>query len=226
MSANIIGELILASGSPRRAFLLNACSIKFSIEPSHVNEDYPEKISPSKVPSYLAERKSLAVKIRNSADTILTADTVVILNHSILNKPVDEQEAIDMLQRLSGQTHEVITAVQIRTIQRVLNIECSSFVSFRDLNKNEITEYVRNFRPLDKAGAYGAQECLPPGYNPCTEEEIQFLKKINKPDLFHRSRATDKQALYAIKQINGSYFNVMGLPIHLLQEHLQAFVHA
>ena len=222
-----IASLILASGSPRRSFLLRACGIKFSVQPSNVDEQYPENLYPWLVPSYLAEKKSSASQIVNPGDMILTADTVVILNNQILNKPADNPQAIDMLKCLSGNTHEVITAVNLRSQNYNRIIECKALVSFKKLNEKEIIDYVEEFKPLDKAGAYGAQECLPSGYNPCSDLEKMFLKRIDSPHLFEQSRATSAnpaKPLEAIKAIKGSYFNVMGLPIHLIYDYLSEFV--
>ena len=220
-------SLILASGSPRRSFLLSACRINFSVQPSHIEEAYPENLYPWLVPSYLAQKKSGASEFINPGDTILTADTVVLLNNQILNKPADNTEAVDMLKRLSGNTHEVITAVNLRSHNSNRIIECKALVSFNKLDEKEIIEYVEKFKPLDKAGAYGAQECLPTGYNPCSDLEKIFLKRIGNPQLFEQSTVTSSSSakpLEAIKEIKGSYFNVMGLPIHLIYDYLSEFV--
>jgi len=100
-------------------------------------------------------------------------------------------------------------------------------VSCKKLNEKEIIDYVEEFKPLDKAGAYGAQECLPSGYNPCSDLEKMFLKRIGSPHLFEQSRATSAnpaKPMEAIKAIKGSYFNVMGLPIHLIYDYVSEFV--
>lgn len=186
-------------------------------------EDFHREIPAEKVPRYLAQIKAEASRVENpGADLIVTADTVVILDNEILNKPADETEAIGMLTRLSGRTHEVITAVGLSTISSLDFIECRSEVSFRVLNKSEIESYVKNFRPLDKAGAYGAQECLPEGYDPCSREEKEFLVRIGKLALLEESKPNYaiNKPIVAIEKIKGSYFNVMGLPIHLLQDPL------
>lgn len=151
---------------------------------------------------------------------ILTADTVVILEGQIMNKPSDENEAILMLEKLSGKTHEVITAVGLSTAAGLDFIECRSAVRFKNLSIHEIEAYVKNFKPLDKAGAYGAQECLPENYNPCSETEQEFLIQIGKSELLQESKRVINGHLpiVAIDHIQGSYFNVMGLPIHLLMD--------
>ena len=220
-------SLILASGSPRRSFLLRACRLGFIIKPSHVDESYPADLDPLHVPAHLAKKKSGAVEIENPSDTILTADTIVLLNNQILNKPSDEKEAIEMLSQLSGNTHEVITAVNIRSLNSNRILECKSQVTFKKLQAEEIRGYVELFKPLDKAGAYGAQECLPIGYNPCSKEEIDFIERIGNPQIFELSTQSSNQAkpLEAIKEIKGSYFNVMGLPIHLVYDLLSEFTY-
>jgi len=212
-------QFILASGSPRRSFLLKACGFDFVVNPSQASEEFDDTTLAEEVPSLLAIRKAEASRnVHPNARLILTADTVVILNNQILNKPVDEADAIRMLGKLSNNSHVVITAVALSTTSTIEVITCRSIVRFLSLNPKEIAHYVEHFRPLDKAGAYGAQECLPDHYNPCSQEEINFLKVIGKPDLLQNSKpqALDVSPLIAIKEIEGSYFNVMGLPIHLI----------
>lgn len=223
MSTPAHKPFLLASGSPRRSFLLKACGFQFSVKPTNVPEDFHQELPARFVPKYLAQIKAEASRKDNpNTNLIITADTVVILNNQILNKPADETEAVGMLERLSGRTHEVITAVGISTPSGMDFIECNSKVTFRKLNKESVQSYVREFKPLDKAGAYGAQECLPEGYNPCSEEEIIFLNRIGQPRLLEESKPEYQTTLpmVAIERIEGSYFNVMGLPIHLLLDPL------
>lgn len=216
-------NFLLASGSPRRSFLLKACGLEFTVTPTNIPEDFHKEMPAKSVPRYLAHLKAEASRKENpDADLIVTADTVVILKNEILNKPTGEAEAIRMLGLLSGRTHEVITAVGLSTKSNLDFIECKSEVTFRSLHKSEIESYVKDFRPLDKAGAYGAQECLPEGYDPCSQEEKDFLERIGQPGLLKESKPilSSIKPIVAIEKIKGSYFNVMGLPIHLLLDPL------
>ena len=217
-------KLILASGSPRRAFLLKECGFEFSIQPTNASEDFNEHMNVSEVPAFLASKKAeVAFKTIQPDQLVLTADTVVIFENQILNKPESPSQAIEMLSRLSGQTHEVITAVCITTSDGMETIEEISRVTFRDLKQKDIEQYVEHFKPMDKAGAYGAQECLPDNYNPCSGYERDFLKRLNKQDLILRSKPEySAQPLVAIKEIAGSYFNVMGLPIARIYDKIRS----
>ena len=213
---NTTKSLILASTSPRRAFLLKECGFEFTVRPTHASEDFDPEMEVEKVPAFLALKKAgAATSSIQPNQLILTADTVVIFNGKILNKPQSDNEAIGMLKTLSGNTHQVITAVCLATQDRIETIEEISWVTFFDLKENDIKNYVCHFRPLDKAGAYGAQECLPENYNPCSGYELNFLQRINKPNLLQKSKPEEypTKPLIAIQEIAGSYFNVMGLPI-------------
>lgn len=217
-------SLILASGSPRRAFLLRECGFSFDVQPTHASEEFDSDMSVSDVPAFLAGKKAeAAYKLIRPDQLVITADTVVILDNEILNKPQSSEQAIEMLTRLSGNTHKVITAVCLTTKDKMETIEESSWVTFKDLNLSDIKRYVEYFKPLDKAGAYGAQECLPENYNPLSGHERDFLTRINKPELLTKSKPIYTiEPLVAIKEIAGSYFNVMGLPIARLFDPLRA----
>jgi septum formation protein len=125
-----------------------------------------------------------------------------------------------MLTTLSGKTHHVYTGVCIATKTKRKLFREETGVTFKNLNREEIEYYVDNFKPFDKAGSYGAQECLPHGMNPCSPDEIAFLQNIGKPNLAEST--LESKAIAAIRQINGSYFNVMGLPIHRVYYELNA----
>lgn len=220
-------KFVLASGSPRRKFLLESCGFSPLVSPSNADEDFDPSLPPEQVPGFLAKVKALASRAQHpDAEIILTADTVVILEGTILNKPIDESDAVIMLRKLSGKFHSVITAVGLSTPGSMEVIGCKSTVYFRALDEREIEHYVRNFRPLDKAGSYGAQECLPEGYDPCTKEEQKFLSLIGKPNLLAESKPNfgSIRPMIAIEKIEGSYFNVMGLPIHMIYPKIFTYI--
>ncbi len=217
--------LILASTSPRRQFLLKAAGFHFRIAIPHGDESYPGSMAAENVPLFLAEKKAISFKSNLTNEIVITADTVVILGNHILNKPDSREEAIQMLTSLAGRTHIVITAVCLLAQERMDLFEDRSYVTFKELPFEEIEQYVDNFQPFDKAGAYGAQDCLPAGMNPCSVEEIEFLARINKLDLIEKSIITQAgTGMVSIEKISGSYFNVMGLPIHKVHAHLMNFL--
>lgn len=204
--------------------LLHEVGLTFTVMPSLADETVPQYIPAELVPRYLAEKKAMATPLDGTDTVIVAADTVVILKGSILNKPTDRKDAIRMLTMLSGQTHMVVTSVFVRNQLTSELIEDRTRVTFRQLDMADIERYVDQFKPFDKAGAYGAQECLPQGLNPCSERELNFLESIGKQDLLSRTTASPHDGqfqLEAIERINGSYFNVMGLPVHLVYTHLQ-----
>ena len=181
-------NIILASNSPRRKEILSSLSIPFSVYVKNsIDESYPESVSVLDVPLYLSKKKADAYHVSEN-EVLITADTLVILDNEILGKPKDEQEAIEMLQKLSGKTHQVVTGVSIKTHNEV-DVFCDKTdVTFKTLTNEEIAHYVSTYKPLDKAGAYGIQEWI--GY-------------------------------IGVEQLTGSYFNVMGFPIHLVYKHLK-----
>lgn len=203
--------------------LLRQIGFLFTVLPSHADESFPNDIHPALVPALLAKRKAEAVFIDHQDSVILASDTVVILDNAILNKPVDRADAIRMLTMLSGVTHTVITAVHLKGPGISDKFEDRSQVTFRKLSERSIGKYVDEYRPFDKAGAYGAQECLPPGVNPCSDEENEFLSSIHKTDLVEKSLNGPESRVEIIDSISGSFFTVMGLPIHLVYRHLAPF---
>ena len=153
---------ILASKSPRRKKLLEQIGIKFEIMESDVDEkEHPLNISPKEYAEQLAYKKAvdIANKINKQA-IVLGADTIVVLNNEILNKPEDRQEAFSILQKLSGNTHTVITGIALveSWTARKLITSQSTEVKFRDLTAEEISAYIETGSPMDKAGAYGIQD--------------------------------------------------------------------
>jgi septum formation protein len=179
--------LILASSSPRRQYLMKEAGFVFTVEKPEGDESFPEELPADQVAKYLAEKKAEFFRLNMKDEIVVTADTVVLLEDRILNKPADRIEAIAMLSALSGQTHTVITGVCILSKEKETSFDDTTEVTFQKLTEEEIEFYVDNYRPYDKAGAYGAQDWI---------------------------------GMVAIEKIVGSYFNVMGLPIHKVYQHL------
>ena len=132
----------------------------FEVIPSDVEEIFPHDLNPEKVPEYLAELKAVAVKLKHTDSTIISADTIVLIDNKILNKPANRIEAIQMLQKLSGKMHLVITGVCILKNGEKYLFSDTTEVFFKHLSINEIEYYVDEFKPYDKAGAYGVQEWI------------------------------------------------------------------
>lgn len=177
--------LFLASKSPRRIELL--CDMGLSVTlvcGNEIEETYPDHLVAEEIPVYLARKKSEAFDAEIPEEAILiTADTIVWLDHQVLGKPADRNQAIEMLKALSGKAHDVFTGVCLHYKGEYSSFSAASKVFFKDLTNSEIVYYVDNFQPYDKAGAYGIQEWI--GY-------------------------------IGVERIEGSYFNVMGLPVQLI----------
>ncbi|MDO4757808.1 MAG: Maf family nucleotide pyrophosphatase [Rikenellaceae bacterium] len=186
-------RLLLASQSPRRRELIAGCGIPFTLTAKYdCEESFPEGLTAEEVPAYLSRLKSEAYpEPLGAQDILLTADTVVILEGEVLGKPHDRGEAIEMLKRLSGNRHTVITGVTLRDQARTHTFAARSDVWFRPLSVEEIAHYIDTYRPYDKAGSYGIQEWI--GY-------------------------------VGIERIDGSFYNVMGLPIQKLYVELEKFI--
>ncbi len=156
-------KIILASGSPRRKQLLELAEIPFEIMVSNFDESFPEELAPLQAAIYIAENKALAVQensISGNAQTIIAADTLVVLEEEILGKPTDRKDAIRILSTLSGKIHTVITGVCILSGQNKTLFATETEVEFLALGKEQIEYYVDNFKPYDKAGAYAIQEWI------------------------------------------------------------------
>ena len=153
-------KLILASGSPRRAQLLKELGYNFTVEPTGCAETSPKTVPPSKLASYLAQKKCDFISKINKNTIYLTADTVVIINNTVLGKPNNPSEATEMLKKLSNKTHTVVTAVGIKTDFSLKIIEDKTNVTFKKLTNDEISYYIDTFKPYDKAGAYAIQEWI------------------------------------------------------------------
>ena len=184
-------EIILASQSPRRQQLLSDLGIQFSIQSMDIPEKFPEGLGMTEIPVYLAELKASAFLPQLRANQlVITADTIVWLDGQVLNKPTDYADGFRMLKDLSGKKHQVITGVCLQSTEKKVSFYASTDVWFKHLSDEEINYYLENYRPYDKAGAYGIQEWI--GY-------------------------------IGIHRIEGSFFNVMGLPVQSLYEHLKVF---
>lgn len=151
---------ILASNSPRRREILTQAGFDFSVLASDVDESFPIDMPLAEVPIFLSEKKAKALANINSNAIILAADTVVILGNKILNKPADKSEAREMLQILSGQTHQVITGITLISPNESVSFADSAQVTFRTLADWEMDWYVKGGFGLDRAGAYGVQDFI------------------------------------------------------------------
>lgn len=158
-------RIILGSGSPRRRELLEAMGVKFTVDTENsFDEKFPEDAVHENVPAMMSEGKSFGFHRELEEDEVLiTSDTMVLCDGRIMGKPKDRDEAIAMLRQLSGREHRVITAVSFRTGKKPDEAKTSSdtaYVCFKELTDNEIEYYVDNYKPFDKAGAYGIQEWI------------------------------------------------------------------
>jgi len=152
---------ILASKSPRRQQLLQSLGIEFEVRVKEVNEIFPPQLSNYDVPVFLAELKSHPfIGSLGKKDLLITADTIVCLGDEILGKPADEKEARLMLQKLSGNDHEVISGVCLTTSKKKSSFYAVTDVRFKTLTNREIDFYIKQFKPFDKAGGYGIQEWI------------------------------------------------------------------
>ena len=151
-------EYVLASSSPRRKELMKEISEVFSIDVSNVDETVDESLSPVDAVKTIALRKGEAVKVRHPNEVVISADTIVVIDNTIIGKPVDEIDAIRILKLLSGRTHVVYTAYCIFYKDKFIEEVVESSVTFNKLSDKLIKEYVASKSPLDKAGAYGVQD--------------------------------------------------------------------
>ena len=191
-------KIILGSGSPRRRELLAGLDIPFTVDTGNTfEESFPEGTPARIIPVLMAEGKSAGFHRPLRPDEILiTADTVVILDYpdrepEVIGKPHSRQDAVAMLHKLAGRTHEGVTAVVIRECERRKEFSVRSHVTFAPLSDDEIQYYIDKYKPFDKAGSYGIQEWI--GY-------------------------------VGISGIEGSFYNVMGFPVHRVYRELQCFL--
>jgi len=154
-------NLILGSNSPRRKKIIEEMGYKVNIIPANIDETIKEEISLEKIPVFLANEKSKALKnLIKQNDILITADTVVIFENKILNKPKNKVDAIKTLSNLSSKTHKVITGVCIRTLKSIKSFSSSTNVTFEKITDEEINYYIQKYEPFDKAGSYGIQEWI------------------------------------------------------------------
>ncbi|MDP2060275.1 MAG: Maf-like protein [Flavobacteriaceae bacterium] len=180
-------QIILGSGSPRRQQFLKELGIPFSIRLKSVEEIFPNDLKDKEIPIYLSKLKAAAFENLSEDELLITSDTIVWLENEALGKANSAEEASQMLRRLSGKTHEVITAICFTTKHNQTIVHDVTKVTFENFDDREIDFYINHFKPFDKAGAYGIQDWI---------------------------------GLVGVKRLEGSYFNVMGLPTHVLYQTL------
>ena len=181
-------KIILGSGSPRRQQLLKDAGFNFTVRSLNADESFPGNLRAEQIALYLCEKKAQAYPgLLQAEELLITADTIVWVNDLVLNKPSGEFEAKQMLQLLSGKMHQVFTGVCITGTDKKISFTDETRVWFKPLTEAEIDYYIKNYKPFDKAGSYGAQDWL---------------------------------GLIGVDKIEGSYFNVMGLPVHRLYREL------
>lgn len=184
-------KIILGSASPRRQELLKSLGFSFEVKPLNVDEDHwPVELIAEEICIYLAERKASAYKELKENELLITSDTIVWCNNKVYNKPVDFNDGVRMLTELKGKKHVVYTAVCLRSANKTKTFFDAANVYFKDFSQEEIEYYITNFKPFDKAGAYGVQDWL--GYT-------------------------------GIEKMEGSFYNVMGLPVKKLWDELRSF---
>lgn len=174
-------NVILASNSPRRRELLSQLGLEFTVKTlSGIDESYPSELEGEAVALYIVGKKADAYRATMAADElIITADTIVCVDGEVLGKPVDADDACRMLRKLSGKTHDVITAVGITTATQSHRFAVTTQVKFAALTDEIIDYYITNYRPFDKAGAYGIQEWI--GYVGVESVTGSFFNVIGLP---------------------------------------------
>lgn len=153
-------KILLGSQSPRRQELLKALGVDFKVVKISSDENYPENLRNEKITEFISLSKANAYSNLKENEILITADTLVVLNDEVLGKPIDENEAFQMIRKLAGNTHQVFTSVCVRTIEKTLTFSDKTDVIFDEFTDEEINYYIQNFYPFDKAGAYGIQDWL------------------------------------------------------------------
>ena len=170
--------------------MLEEAGFRFQVKTVETDESYPEGLDIHQVAIYLARKKAETFIPHLDNKIVITADTIVIMDNHIIGKPKNTTEAAEMLRMLSGSKHQVTTGVCIATREELECFDDTTDVYFKELSDDEIHYYISEYKPLDKAGAYGIQEWI---------------------------------GMIGIKRIEGSYFNVVGLPIHKIYHYLQKY---
>ena len=184
-------NIILASQSPRRKELLAGLGLQFSTISLDIDETFDRnEFKKEQITEYLSVKKAQAYTAIQPKDLIITSDTTVWVDDESLEKASNREEAYEMIKKLNGKTHSVYTSVTIRSTEKEVTFSDETQVTFANLTDEEIYFYIDNYKPFDKAGAYGVQEWI--GY-------------------------------IGVDNMNGSYFNVMGLPTHKLYKELIKF---
>lgn len=184
-------HIILASGSPRRQQFFKDLDLKFEIRLKEIDEIYPNHLKAEEITNYLAELKANAFDGElQENELLITSDTIVWHNNQALGKPKNAEDALEMLQSMSGTTHEVITSVSFKTNLFIETISENTKVTFAKLDEEEIKYYIEKYKPFDKAGSYGIQEWIgliaiskiEGSYTNVvglpTEKVVQYLKKL------------------------------------------------
>jgi len=154
-------KIILASKSPRRKYLMEQAGFSVEVRTFDVEEIYPDDLKLREVPEYLAKLKSVPAKVAlQEGELLLAADTIVLFENEILGKPKDRDQAKDFILRMSDKSHEVITGVSIQSTAKQNSFSVTSKVIFSTLTEDEVDYYIDNFKPYDKAGAYGIQDWI------------------------------------------------------------------
>ena len=155
-------NVILASNSPRRKELLAGLGVQYEVRTlPDIDESYPDSLQGADIPLYISKEKADAYRaMLKPGELMITADTIVWLDGTVLGKPADREDALRMLRAMSGRTHEVFTGVCLTTTEWQRSFAAETEVRFATLTEEEITYYVDTYRPMDKAGAYGVQEWI------------------------------------------------------------------
>jgi septum formation protein len=185
-------NIILGSASPRRKELLTDLGLIFSIQTTNKEETFSRLLKQEEIAEFLAKQKSefLSEDLQQN-DLLITADTIVSFKNELLNKPKNKEEAFRTLNKLSENTHKVITGVCLKSKNKEIVFSVTTLVTFNPLSEEEIHHYINKYNPYDKAGAYGIQD---------------WIGKVG------------------VNNINGSYTNIVGLPISQLYQHLKLFI--
>lgn len=173
-------KVVLGSQSPRRQELLKGLGITFEVVTANTDESFDPALQRQEIPLYLSQKKARHIQAALSENYLLiTSDTVVWIGNEVLNKPQSREEALNMLSKLSGKTHEVFTAVTLTTASKMHSFYEQTKVTFKVLTLEEMEFYIDTYKPFDKAGSYGVQEWL--GYIAITKIEGCFFNVMGLP---------------------------------------------